>query len=602
MFKEIMKLMGNKYPQPFTDSDSERSEGSDSEENDGTTAIDTISIISNPLYNSGLALTENSDKAYATTGSKCLDFFTRITRNAPVVDYVKSFFDCVTEDYDTAFKILFNLRDIRGGKGEKLIPIVLMVCLKNTLEPDVYQCILAKYIEYGCWKDLLRIVEINNRVHLEMDPTKLVTDTDNYPEFKMFADQLLEDYELFQNADLSQPKKVSISLCAKWAPSEKTHFNQPPVCAMNQIRKLMKISPKAYRLMLSQLRAHLNVLERLMSTGQTELIDFGKVPSIAMMKMKKAFDRDTNAIGICSESRLTLHQSYQSYLKDLSAGKAKVNTKGIQPHELVSTYLHKSNVAPDPLVEAQWESLVGGVRETGTFKNTIAIVDTSGSMRGQPIQVSVAMGILVAECTESAEKKVITFSENPRWNYLAGSNLKEKVASMDYSDWGGSTNMRKVFDLILSDGIMNNLQPSQMVDTLIIFTDMQFDSACGHSDKWETTFEYAKNLFESHGYELPRIVCWNLRTSNSKTLPVAKDEKGYAMLSGFSSELLKHVLNGQALTPYAMMSHVLEPYDNIINQNWIQLADYPFDLDQLDKAIKASTFKKAYKQTTYEKI
>ena len=79
---------------------------------------------------------------------------------------------------------------------------------------------------------------------------------------------------------------------------------------------------------------------------------------------------------------------------------------------------------------------------------------------------------------------------------------------------------------------------------------------------------------------------------------MTKDATNYVMLSGFSSELLKHVLNGTDLTPYTMMMHVLEPYNVPIDQDCLFLHDRPFDFDQLEEAIKASTFKKAYRKST----
>jgi hypothetical protein len=42
---------------------------------------------------------------------------------------------------------------------------------------------------------------------------------------------------------------------------------------------------------------------------------------------------------------------------------------------------------------------------------------------------------------------------------------------------------------------------------------------------------------------MPMIICWNLRTSEKKVLPVEESTHGYVMLSGYSSELLKMVLN-----------------------------------------------------------
>jgi len=530
-------------------------------------------------------LTENGDKALTTSGSKCLDFFTRITRGAPVADYVTCFFNAMADDYAAAIKILLNLRDIRNGKGEKLIPIVLLVCLKFAFPRDVYQSILKDFVSYGCWKDLLRVIEIHNRLCLLLDPN--CNSFDNEFECQMFATQIATDYSTLKSAGGT---KVAISLCAKWAPGEGSHFNKVPIKAANQIRKLLKLTPKRYRLMLGELRSHLNVLERLMATGKFDLINFEAIPSVAMRNMRKSFSRSTNSAGTESPMREKLHSSYTEYIMKLSAGEAKVNVKGTQPHELVSTYLRK-DVELDALVEAQWSALVKDTLSAGSFKNTVAIVDTSGSMNGKPLEVAIALGILVAECSEVP--KVLTFNESPRWHYLKGDNLKEKVKSMDYTDWGGNTNLRASFQLILDDAIERKTSPEDMPTSLIIFTDMQFDATS--SEKWESTFETATRLFEEKGYKLPKIVCWNLRTSGSKSLPMNKNEKGYVMISGYSAELLKHVMNGDDVTPMLTMMSILEPYPVKTDFDDFKVNERTFTFAQLNAAIAASAIKKGKK-------
>jgi len=211
-------------------------------------------------------------------------------------------------------------------------------------------------------------------------------------------------------------------------------------------------------------------------------------------------------------------------------------------------------------------------------------------MDGQPLEVAVALGILVAECTDST---VLTFNTKPRWHYLEGATLQEKVKCMDYGDWGGSTNLRASFQLILDDAVERKILPEDMITSLIIFTDMQFDSA--DTDKWESTFEAVTKLFNDQGYELPKIICWNLRTSSSKSLPVNKDEKGYVMLSGYSAELLKHVLNGDDITPMTMMMHILEPYPVDNNYDNIVMDKRDFTFAQLETAIASSAIKKGTK-------
>jgi hypothetical protein len=557
----------------------------------------------------GVALTENLDKAFTTSGSKCLDFFTRIVRAAPVSDFCTSFNEAWQEDKETAFKILMNLRDVRDGKGEKLIPVVILVYLKFGLPDTVYEAVLRKMLTYGYWKDLLTIMEITNRYKLLVNKRSRL-DAECI-EVKLFAEQLKQDLAILagdqQDENQNESgKQLAISLCGKWAPTENTHYDHHPISAAKNIAKLMGMTMKEYRLALSKLRAHLNILERLMSTQQYDLIDFSKLPSIAMMKLKKSFNRDTNAEGKESDARVKLHKSYEEYLAKLTKGETKINVTGIQPHELVKTY-HKTSSDVDAQVEAQWKTIVERVLKSGAFNKVTAVCDVSGSMEGEPMLVSISLGILVSECTQGPfVGKVLTFDDDPQWHSLTGSTLKEKVNSLGNAKWGGSTNMRAVFDLILKEAVASELPADQMVETLFIFTDMQFNSACGcdghswgsrnNTQTWESTFEYAQKTYTEAGYKLPNIVCWNLRTSSSKTMPVSQNEKGYAMLSGFSAELLKCILDAKEFTPMSIMKHVLEPYvvpNEVTTCTTTDLSNY-INLTHLADSVTKSTIKKAF--------
>ena len=557
-----------------------------------------------------LSATENGDKAFATSGDACLDFFTRITRSAPLSDYVDAFTKAWTEDKETAVRLLMNMRDIRGGKGEKLIPAVLLAYLRFSIPANVYEDILRKMIEYGYWKDLLRVMEICTRAGLAQSK-RAVMDTKPI-EVQLFAEQLKADSLILQNAGSStDDKKAAISLCAKWAPSEKTHYDHHPMFFAKNIAVAMGLNQKDYRKMLSKLRQHLCILETLMSTQKFDQIDFSKLPSVAMMKMKHAFNRDANADGVESDARKALKISYAAFLQKLREGKTKVNVKGIQPHELVSTYLNGHGEVDD-LVEGQWSALKERTKSAGAFRDVTAIVDVSSSMSGQPMEVAIALGILVAECTEGPfHGQVLTFHDQPTWHRLVGTNLKEQVQCLKKAPWGGSTNLRATFDLILQQAKSAKLTRDEMVKTLFLFTDMQFNQANGHhiclgstsnndssnDSSWESTFEYAKSTFTEAGYELPRIVCWNLRTSTSKTMPVQQNEPGFCMLSGFSAELLKCILTAQEFSPIAMMRHVLEPYEAPASvKTCSQQLICPMSLEHLEEGVTKSAFKKAFKK------
>ncbi len=124
------------------------------------------------------------------------------------------------------------MRDCRKGKGEKLISVVIMVFLKLNLDPNTYEEILRMFVDYGCWKDLLKIIEIETR--FKRQTSKFWTTDQNCVEIKLFAEQLTKDNNLLLNC--TSDKKPAISLCAKWAPSEKN-----TLCASSDVRRYMHI-------------------------------------------------------------------------------------------------------------------------------------------------------------------------------------------------------------------------------------------------------------------------------------------------------------------------------------------------------------------------
>ena len=76
-------------------------------------------------------------------------------------------------------------------------------------------------------------------------------------------------------------------------------------------------------------------------------------------------------------------------------------------------------------------------------------------------------------------------------------------------------------------------------------------------------------------------------------MPVTHEENGVVMLSGYSAELLKCVLDAKEFTPMSMMKHVLEPYSvpiEVSNCQVNQLSN-PIDITHLETAIKKSEIK-----------
>lgn len=151
--------------------------------------------------------------------------------------------------------------------------------------------------------------------------------------------------------------------------------------------------------------------------------------------------------------------------------------------------------------------------------------------------------------------------------------LYVQVKDLEDMDWDGSTDLNAAFDLILKRACEAKISQDQMIETLFIFSDMQFDMACNcypYGGQSSTNFEVAQAQFHKHGYKLPKVVFWNLRGygyGESASMPVTQTEEGTALVSGFSGQLLKLFMDGvrklESFNPFDVMKEAIgkEKYD-----------------------------------------
>ena len=111
--------------------------------------------------------------------------------------------------------------------------------------------------EYGRWDDLYCVVG-----------TKLENDA-----FDLFSTQLNKDL-----ISLKENQNEGVSLLAKWLKSENASSIETKQLG-NRTREYLGYSHKKYRKILSALRTRINIVEKLMSEGRWEEIEFAKLPS-----------------------------------------------------------------------------------------------------------------------------------------------------------------------------------------------------------------------------------------------------------------------------------------------------------------------------------
>lgn len=382
---------------------------------------------------------------------------------------------------------------------------------------------------------------------------------------KQFAFQLYLD-----KRRLDSGKQVS-SLCAKWAPSPH-HYYDKHTCIATTIALILfppsksntseseaEYISRALRLYqskyLAPLRQAAQITETLMSSGQWDRINYAHVPSICLKRNQKV---------------LVSHgpnEGFVHHVHDVAArkGRKRVRSSILKPHEIVAEVMTRSGYPrydgdtekarlDSQVNEAQWLNYVENIKEAGSLDNCIAVADVSGSMERLPLQCCIALSLLV--CTVSKppfNRTFITFSERPQIVVLPKNlSLERQVNFVRRLPWGMNTNLQGVFDLILNRAKRNNLAKEDMIKTIFVFSDMQFDEACGNSPRaLETDYEQIKRKFNESGYDVPQIIFWNLSESERNETPVLFDTIGTAMVSGWSGQLLKMFMEGGS----EMISH-----------------------------------------------
>jgi hypothetical protein len=206
------------------------------------------------------------------------------------------------------------------------------------------------------------------------------------------------------------------------------------------------------------------------------------------------------------------------------------------------------------VIEAQWAAMPNYIGDT----SVLPLVDVSGSMTclaGQKgtttcLEIAVSLGLYFADKNKGAFKDcMLTFSTHPKLVKLEG-NINQKINQMVATDWEMGTNLHGAFKAILDAAVKNSVPAADMPETLILFSDMQFD-ACVRND--DSAMEMIGRKFEAAGYSVPKIVFWNLNAGSN--VPVKFDKTGAALVSGFSPAVASAILSGNMddFTPEAIM-------------------------------------------------
>lgn len=415
---------------------------------------------------------------------------------------------------------------------------------------------------------------------------------------RLFAMQLRLDLARLKSDDKKEKKLISFA--AKWAPTHKGMHDQH-TCIVTSIAEILhpfdQVCPEgvdpvnrqlylkhariAYQSQtLSPLRKHLEIVERPITAENFSEIKYDRVPSLAMKQYTPLFAKKD-------------FEHFDQYIEKVASGKAKISGATLLPSTLVAAVgvggygfgrgsstskgadlmvQQKLKEMELKVVDGQWNTLVQRMKDSGTLQSSIAVCDVSGSMGGptfpdgtNPMCSSIGLSLLLAEITKPPfGGAFITFHEEPSVLRAGGPDDKrtftEKVRYISRAPWGGSTDFVAVFEkLILPMAIENKLSQEDMVKQVFVFSDMQFNSAEGYgSDQWTPSFERIQKKFKDAGYEMPKLIFWNLAGGRAgyqhgyssdegdevAPKPVTAAEENTALVSGYSQGQMKMFLDG----------------------------------------------------------
>ena len=531
--------------------------------------------------------TENGAIALDTSGSPIVDYFMMYTRTITKEQSYEYIEKCWKISPEKTVAIIFNGRDRLKGKKEKRVSNQAMLWLRNN-KPYTYMSNILTYInKYGRWKDLLNICYenegdgmINKNYELTLFADKLRDDLyDLKSETVRVAADAAEAEEKDKETKETKAKKVSVSLCAKWAPSEndrndqRKHFAKKIATILygKDDDKKMEKYRKEY---LAPLRKKINIIEALMCNNEWDKINYECVPGVASRRLHNVFNKHDS-------------ERYCEYLAKVRSGDAKINVTGILPHELANYYVNLRNTQDEyeenETIELQWKTILDNVKSCGILGNSLALIDLSGSMFSAsngsiPAQVAISLGIITSQCCNGMFKnKFITFSADPELVSLIPDELYKEYTdkgiepslytcfkSLIDVDYGFNTDFVKSCDMIIKYGKDNNINDEDMPKKLFIFTDMQFDEATTDNNKEnngiETLYKTIVKMFKAANYTAPKFIFWNLNSSHKQSFPVNCKTEGTAMISGFSEQLLKIFMTYDEFKPDLIVDEILAQY------------------------------------------
>lgn len=557
------------------------------------------------------ARTWNGAASNATTGSRCLDYFSKAgtyrRRKQEEVD--ADMLAIFSENEEVALKIVFGMRlitrqpknvsiitrnggflrqeidTVQTGYGNRMEFFRACVWLHHN-KPDLLYRNLRLIPEFGSWKDFMT------------EPLIDVLDRN-----KVYA---------IVRENVVQPLVMKFLPQIRTSKKARSERDKKRIAWAKGFCKFVGITEREYRKAKARGAAH--EFQRQMSRNDWSKIDLNAIPGKAMLHLTERKGKD----GMMAFQR----HGQITRLTEWVMKQKTIKFNGY-PYELVrAAALNKNiNVIQKEIFNRQFLSMIEPMKNH-QLGNVLVAMDTSGSMASPvcdqvtALDICIGMGITFASMnTGTFKNKAVHFDNTSSLIDMSmfADDFVSKLhhVQKNHMNAMGSTNFQSVIDLIVKIRSDNPGIPLEdYPTTLLVLSDMQFNPATNdvHNPGWitgyqnvpvrfinqfgqiqygyqrvpvggiygangmpmpmaapapaneKTNYEEAMRKLKSVGLGEMRIIWWHLNASGTSDFPSKMNDRGTYLISGFDPMNIKALLGtNEAVEEKSGPGHIVAP-------------------------------------------
>lgn len=411
--------------------------------------------------------------------------------------------DCWHEDSIQTVKLLFYIRDIHEGQGERLLFREGLEWLRNK-DLLLFNKVLVWVPFYGRWDDVLFFPE-----GIQLMATQLKKDQQTLELMNNKKED--KDDNFNDNSNNNNDSNMYISLAAKWMPTENHRLDKQHKF-VKKLCRAMNVSRKIYRTKYQvPLRKHLQVVERHMCNNEWEQIEFSRVPQRAMELLSRAFHRH-------------VPEKFQEYLSGTCPTATTTTTTNavtdntfdvFLPHSYTTTnMIHKLSNLIMEKNQIEWNTFINEYQShsnTRALENCIPVLSTD--LKDSKF-LNFATGITLLSTELQSFKHFFIDNEcfyapditSQFPTYV--STCVSKLVNQNTTTETSSIDIESLFDKLLQEILLVDKYHDSCPKYILIMTRQ------GMTNIDENIIQKYKLLYQDCGLQLPTCVYWKLDNSN----------------------------------------------------------------------------------------